>query len=83
MDHQTAQHLLNLEGRVAALSGVVALLIWALRQGQTLDPEIEHLIYAQASEAAGGLPAELEHGADRLILALQAAAGAVRSPVNG
>jgi hypothetical protein len=82
MDNQTARHLLNLEGRVAALSGIVGLLIWALRQGRTLDPELERQIYAQASEAAGSLPAELENGADRLILALQASAGAIRSPVN-
>ena len=83
MDHHTARHLLDLEGRVAALSGVVALLIWALRQGQTLDPELERQIYAQASEAAGSLPAELEHAADRLILVLQASARAAHSPVNG
>ena len=82
MDNQTARHLLNLEGRVAALSGIVALLIWALRQRQILDPELERQIYAHASEAVGGLPAELENGADRLILALQASAGAIRSPVN-
>jgi hypothetical protein len=82
MDNQTARHLLNLEGRVAALSGIVAQLIWALRQGQALDPELERQIYAQASEAAGGLPAELESGADRLILALQASAGIIRSSVS-
>ena len=83
MDNQTAHHLLNLEGRIAALSGIVALLIRTLRQGQALDPEHERQIYAQASEAASGLPAELENGADRLILALQASARAMRSPVNG
>jgi hypothetical protein len=83
MDNQTARHLLNLEGRIAALTGVVALLMWALRQRHALDPELEQQIYTQASEAAGALPAELEHGADRLILALRASAGAVGSPVNG
>ena len=82
MDSRTASHLLNLEGRVVALSGIVALLICALRQRQTLDPELERQIYAQTSEAVSGLPPELENGADRLILALQASARAIQSPLG-
>ncbi len=82
MDTETARYVLNLEGRITALSGVVALLIWALRQRGVLDPGIEHQIYAHASDAIGGLPAEVEAPADRLLLALQASAGAVGSPIS-
>lgn len=82
IDRQTARYLLDLEARVAALSAIVALLLRALRQGQALDLELERQIYAQASEAVATLPAELENGADRLILAMQAAAAAAQSPIR-
>ncbi len=70
MDQQTARHVCDLEGRVAALSGIVSLLMWTLRERGLLSAELEREIYRSASAAAGTLPPPLEAGADRMILAL-------------
>ena len=82
MDSDTARYVLNLEGRITALSGIVALLMCVLRQKGALDPAIEHQIYTHASDAIGGLPAEIQASADQLILALQSSSGAVGSPIS-
>jgi hypothetical protein len=74
MDHEAARCILDLEGRVKALSGVVALLIWVLRQRGVMDADLERRLYSSTSEAVATLPPEIEPAADTLILALQASA---------
>jgi hypothetical protein len=74
VDSATSRSILDLEGRVAALSGVLALLVWVLRERGIIDPALEQQIYRRASDAVASLPPEMEAGADRIILALQAAA---------
>lgn len=65
-----AQRLADLEGKVAALSGLVGLLIWLLRQRGVTDATLTRLLFTSASEAVGTLPAELAPAADRLLAAL-------------
>lgn len=74
MDNETARYVIDLEGRVIALSGMLALLIWVLRQRGVMDPDLEHQLYASASAAVAGFPPGMEAAADRLILAMQSAA---------
>lgn len=71
MNDETRRYLAELEGRVAALSGIVALLLRVLRERGTMDADLEHRLFLAASEAVASLPAEAEPGADRLIAALQ------------
>jgi hypothetical protein len=70
MDDETARYVLNLEGRLTALSGIVCALIYALRQTGAMTQEMERQLFDSASAAVATLPPELEPSADRLILAL-------------
>lgn len=76
MNERRDCYVLDLEGRVAALSAVVGSLIWILRRHGLLDPALERSIYRSTSEAMVADPCT-EAGADRLLLALQAATGSL------
>ena len=69
MDDQFANHVLDLEGRVTALSAIVASLMWVMRRHGMLDAALEERIYRCTSEAITAHPVA-EGGADRLILAM-------------
>jgi hypothetical protein len=77
MDVETARYVNDLEGRLTALSGIVRLMMWIMRERGVLDAEMERQLFRSASDAAGSLAPDLAASADRMILALQ---GAVREP---
>lgn len=83
MDHETARHVLDLEGRVAALSGIVSLLIWTLREQGAMSDDLETRLFRSASTAVSTLPPEMEESADRLILALNNALLMRPEPARG
>lgn len=74
MSEDLSRYILDLEGRVSALTGIVGSLMWLLRQHNILDPETERRIYRSTSEAIVTDRPETEAAADRLILAMQSAA---------
>ncbi len=78
MSEDLTRYILDLEGRVTALTGIVGSLMWLLRQHNILDPEVERRIYRSTSEAIVTDRPETEAAADRLILAMQSATNAAR-----
>lgn len=70
MDHDTARYVIDLEGRLTALSGIVSVLICALRERGLMSHDLERQIFESASSAAATLPPGMDIAADRLILAL-------------
>jgi hypothetical protein len=79
MNDELTRYVLGLEGKVAALSGMVGALMWILRQRCILDAELEKLIYRSTSDAIITAHPELEAAADQLILAMQNATAADQS----
>ena len=73
MSNELAGYILDLEGRVTALTGIVGSLMWVLRRHNILDAELERQIYRFTSDAIVTDRPETEGAADRLILAMQAA----------
>jgi hypothetical protein len=70
----------------AALSGIMGALMWILREHNIFDGRLEQQIYRSTSNAIVTAHPQTEAAADRLILAVQAATGAVRpasSPPSG
>lgn len=73
MSEQLAHYILDLEGRVTALTGIIGSLIWVMRRNNLLDADLEREIYRSTSRAILSDRPETEGAADRLILAMQAA----------
>ncbi|HEX2942019.1 MAG TPA: hypothetical protein VHO91_13305 [Rhodopila sp.] len=81
MNDDLTRYILDLEGRVAALSGMLGALMWILNHRRILDKGLEQQIYRSTSDAIVTAHPEIEAAADRLILAMQQASCAAQPSV--